>query len=31
MSDFATPIFGKDNFSGWEIAIELGWLFGKGR
>jgi hypothetical protein len=31
ISDFSTPLFGRNNFNGWEIGIEFGWVFGKGR
>ena len=31
VSDFATPLDGEDNFSGFEIGIEFGWVFGRGR
>lgn len=31
MSDFSKPVGGRDNYSGPELGLSLGWLFGKGR
>ena len=31
MADFSTPVGGRDNYSGPEVGLSLGWLFGKGR
>jgi len=31
MADFPTPLAGEDNFSGFTIRVELGFLWGKGR
>ena len=31
MVDFSKPIGGRDNYSGPEVGMSLGWLFGKGR
>lgn len=30
MTDFSRPIGGRDNYSGFEVAVSLGWMFGKG-
>jgi hypothetical protein len=30
MADFSRPIGGSDNYSGFEVALGLGWMFGKG-
>jgi len=30
MADFSRPIGGRENYSGFQVAIGLGWLFGKG-
>jgi hypothetical protein len=30
MSDFARPVAGHDNYSGFELRIGFGWVFGKG-
>lgn len=31
MVDFSKPVGGRDNYSGPEVGMSLGWLFGKGR
>ncbi len=31
MVDFAEPVGSRDNYSGPELGLSLGWLFGKGR
>jgi hypothetical protein len=31
MSDFANPLAGKTNYGGFELVVEVSWLFGKGR
>lgn len=31
MSDFSQPIAGRDNFSGFEMGVEISWVFGKGK
>ena len=31
MADFSRPVGGRDNYSGPEIGMSLGWLFGHGR
>ena len=31
MSDFSSPVGGRDNFSGWDGGLGVSWLFGKGR
>jgi hypothetical protein len=30
MSDFSRPIGGRDNYGGFELALNIGWLFGAG-
>jgi caspase domain-containing protein len=30
MSDFSRPIGARDNYSGFQLALNVGWLFGKG-
>jgi hypothetical protein len=30
MADFSKPIGGRDNYSGFQVAVSLGWLFGRG-
>jgi hypothetical protein len=30
MADFPDPTGGRDNYSGFELALGFGWLFGKG-
>ena len=30
MADFSRPIGGRDNYSGFQVATGLGWVFGKG-
>jgi len=30
MADFSEPMAGRDNFSGFDFGVSLGWLFGKG-
>jgi hypothetical protein len=30
MADFSAPIGGRDNYSGFELSLSIGWLFGKG-
>jgi hypothetical protein len=30
MADLAEPIAGRDNYSGFEVGLNIGWLFGKG-
>jgi hypothetical protein len=30
MADFSQPIGGRDNYSGFELSLSIGWLFGKG-
>jgi hypothetical protein len=31
MSDFSRPLAGRDNYSGFEIGVELSWVFGESR
>jgi hypothetical protein len=31
MSDFSHPIAGRDNYSGFEIGVEVSWVFGESR
>ena len=31
MADFSKPVGGRDNYSGPELGMSLGWLFGRGR
>jgi hypothetical protein len=31
MNDFAQPVGTRDNYSGPELGISFGWLFGRGR
>ena len=30
MADLPHPIAGRDNWSGWELSLGFGWVFGKG-
>jgi hypothetical protein len=30
MSDFSDPIGARDNYSGFQFGVNIGWLFGKG-
>jgi hypothetical protein len=30
MADFSRPIGGRDNYSGFQVAVGIGFLFGKG-
>ena len=30
MADFSRPIGARDNYSGFELALNIGWLFGAG-
>jgi hypothetical protein len=30
MSDFSQPIGPRDNYSGFELTLNFGWLFGAG-
>jgi len=30
MADFAEPIGKRDNYSGFDLRLSVGWLFGKG-
>jgi hypothetical protein len=31
MSDFSQPLAGRDNFSGFEMGVEISWVFGQGK
>jgi len=31
MMDFSEPLWGHDNFNGAQVALGIGWLFGKGK
>jgi len=30
VTDFDEPFAGKDNYSGWEFGVSVGWLWGQG-
>jgi hypothetical protein len=30
MADFPEPVGARDNYSGFTLAVRIGWLFGKG-
>jgi hypothetical protein len=31
MADFSRPVGARDNYSGLEFGVSLGWLFARGR
>ena len=31
VSDFSQPVAGRDNFSGFQIGVEVSWIFGEGK